>query len=70
METIQLELQPCINELDNELACNVTLPDISLNYSYVAQTQAGDARHALGYFGDKFSDHHSIGLSASIPLGN
>jgi outer membrane protein len=70
METIQLELQLAIDELDVELARNATLPDLSFNYSYVAQTQAGDTGHALGDFGDENSDQHSIGLSASIPLGN
>lgn len=70
METIQLELQLAIDELDIELASNATLPDLAFNYSYAAQTQAGDAARALRDFGDKLSDEHSIGLSASIPLGN
>lgn len=70
METIQLELQLAIDELDIELARNATLPDLRLNYSYAAQTQAGDTGHAIGDFGDRFSDDHSVGLSASIPLGN
>jgi len=70
METIQLELQLAIDELEVEVARNSTLPDLSFNYSFAAQTQAGDAGHALGDFGDKTSDTHSFGLSASIPLGN
>jgi outer membrane protein TolC len=70
METVRLELQLAIDELDIELARNATLPDLSFNYSYAAQTQAGDAGHALGDFGDKFSDDHSVGLSTSVPLGN
>ena len=70
METIQLELQLAIDELDIELASNATLPDLAFNYSYAAQTQSGDAARALGDFRDKLSDEHSIGLSASIPLGN
>jgi outer membrane protein len=53
-----------------ELARNATLPDFSFNYNYFAQTDAVDSMHALGDFGDKTSDQHSIGLSASIPLGN
>jgi len=70
METIQVELQLVIDELDIELARNATLPDLSFRYSHAAQMQVGDAAHALGDFGNKFSDEHSIGLSASIPLGN
>jgi len=70
METVRLELQLAIDELDVELAHNAMLPDLKFNYSYTTQTQAGDAGHALGDFGDKNSDYHSIGLSASIPLGN
>jgi outer membrane protein len=70
METVRLELQLAIDELDVELARNAILPDFSFNYSYIAQTDAADARHALGDFGDKTSNQHSIGLSASIPMGN
>lgn len=70
METIRLELQLAINELDVKLARNATLPDFRFNYSYVAQTDAGDAGHALGDFGDNASDTHSIGFSVHIPLGN
>ncbi len=70
METIQLELQLAVDELDIEVARNSTLPDLSFNYRYAAQTQAGDAGHALGDFGDKTSDTHSFSLSASIPIGN
>ena len=70
METIQLELQLAIDELDIGLARNATLPDLRLNYSYAAQTQAGDTGHALGDFGDRLSEDHLVGLSASIPLGN
>jgi outer membrane protein len=70
METVRLELQLAIDELDVELARNTTLPDLSFNYSYLAQTNAADTMHALGDFGDKTSDQHSIGLSARIPMGN
>ena len=70
METIQLELQLVIDELNVELARNKMLPDLSLSYRYDAQTEAGDAGHALGSFGDKTSDTHSVGLYANIPLGN
>ena len=70
METVRLELQLAIDKLDVELAQNATLPDLRFNYSYATKTQAGDVGHALGDFGDKNSDFHSIGLSASIPIGN
>ena len=70
MDTIQWELQLAIDKLQVELARNRMLPDLSLSYRYDAQTEAGDAEHALGSFGDKTSDTHSVGLYASIPLGN
>lgn len=70
METVRLELQLAIDELDIELTHNAMLPDLRFNYSYAAQTQAGDAGHALGDFGDNTSDDHSIGLSVIVPLGN
>jgi len=70
MDTIRLELQLAIEELDLELTRNAILPELSLRYSYDAQTEAGDIGHALGAFGDKTSDTHFFGLSARIPLGN
>jgi outer membrane protein len=70
MDAIQWELQLAIDKLRVESARNEMLPDLRLSYRYDAQTEAGDMRHALGSFGDKTSDEHYIGLSASIPLGN
>jgi outer membrane protein TolC len=70
METIQWELDLAIEELGLEMARNQILPDLSLSYTYNAGTDAGDIEHALGSFGEKTSDTHSFGLSASIPLGN
>jgi outer membrane protein len=70
METIQLELGLAIEELDLELNRNAILPDLSLNYSYDARTNAGDIGHAFGDFGNKMPDTHFVGLSARIPLGN
>ncbi|MEJ2705384.1 MAG: TolC family protein [Sedimentisphaerales bacterium] len=43
---------------------------LSKSYTYNAATDAVDIEHALGSFGDKTSDTHSFGLSASIPMGN
>ncbi|MBN2315965.1 MAG: TolC family protein [Sedimentisphaerales bacterium] len=70
METVQLELQLAIDELDVEMARNATLPDLRFSYHYTGQAEAGDAGHALGDFGDNTYDEHTFGLSASIPLGN
>lgn len=70
METIQWELHLAIEELGLEITRNAILPDLSLSYTYNAGTNAGDAGHALGSFGEKTSDTHLFGLSASIPLGN
>jgi len=70
METVQWELELAIDELDLELNRNATLPDLSLSYSYDAQTSAGDIGHAFGDFSDKTSDTHLVGLSARIPMGN
>ena len=70
MEAIQWELELAIEELNLEITRNAVLPDLSLSYTYNAGTEAGDIEHALGSFGDKTSDTHSFGLSASIPLGN
>jgi outer membrane protein TolC len=70
MDIIQWELELAIEELGLEVTRNAILPDLSLGYSYDAQTDAGDAGHALGAFGDKTSDTHFFSLSARIPLGN
>jgi outer membrane protein len=70
METIQWELDLAIEELNLEITRNAILPDLDLSYTYNAETNAGDIEHALGSFGEKTSDTHSFGLSASIPLGN
>jgi outer membrane protein TolC len=70
MDTIRWELELAIEELELERTRNALLPDLSLSYTYNARTGAGDIRHALGSFGEKTSDAHSLGLSASIPLGN
>jgi outer membrane protein len=70
METIQWELALAIEELNLEITRNAVLPDLSLSYTYNTATDAGDIGHALEAFGDRTSDAHSLGLSASIPLGN
>jgi outer membrane protein len=70
MESIQWELELAIEELNLEITRNAVLPDLSLSYTYNAATDGGDIEHALGSFGEKTSDTHSLSLSASIPLGN
>jgi outer membrane protein TolC len=70
MDTVQWELELAIEELDLELNRNATLPDLSLSYSYDAQTSAGDIEHAFGDFRNKTSDTHIVSLSARIPMGN
>ncbi len=70
MDTIRLELQLAIDELNVEVARNATLPDLSVSYRYTGQTGADDTGHALGDFGENLSDEHSIGVFANIPLGN
>jgi outer membrane protein len=70
MDTIQWELQLAIDKLRVESARNRMLPDLRLSYRYDTGTEAGDIGHALGSFGDRTSDEHYIGLSASIPMGN
>ncbi len=70
LETIQWELQLAIDELDVERARNDTLPDLSLNYGYTTSTQDNDLGGAFGDFGDESLEGHSVGLFATIPLGN
>jgi outer membrane protein TolC len=70
MDAIQWELALAIEELELERDRNAILPGLDLRYSYNAGTGAGDIEHALGSFGEKTSDSHSLRLSASIPLGN
>lgn len=70
METIQWELQLAIDELDVELARNATLPDLTLSYDYTTSTQSNNLGGAFGQFGDRSFEGHSVGLYATIPLGN
>jgi outer membrane protein len=70
MEMIELEQRLSIDDLNIELARNSTLPDLRLNYTYMARTQSDNLGSALDDFAGNTFDDHSIGLSAVIPLGN
>jgi outer membrane protein TolC len=62
MDLILLELRLAVNELDVELAKNATLPRLDLDYTY--------AGRAFRNITDDPAESHTIGLSATIPLGN
>ena len=71
MEMLELDLQLAIDSSDIEVARNATLPDVAIQYSYgITSNQPGsfvDAyREALNFRYDSWS----VGLAASIPIGN
>jgi len=70
MEVIELEQLLTIDDLNVELARNATLPDLSLNYTYTAQSQDGSIGGAFGDLPGNSFDGHSVGISATVPLGN
>lgn len=70
MEMAQLELQLTIDELDMELTRNAKLPLVMLDYTYRASGQSGTIGRAFGRIAGNSFDNHSVGLSATIPLGN
>jgi outer membrane protein len=70
MEMLELEQLLTIDELNIELARNATLPGLSLNYTYTAQSQEGSVGGAFGDLTSNSFDSHSVGVSATIPLGN
>lgn len=70
METIGSELQLAIDELNVELARNDTLPDLSLGYGYTTSEANSHLGGAFRNFGDESYDSHTLGLYATIPLGN
>jgi outer membrane protein TolC len=70
MEMIELEQSLTIDDLNIELARNSMLPDLTLGYTYTAYAQDGTPRQSFNDLsGDSF-DTHSVGVSATIPLGN
>lgn len=70
MELIELEQLLTIDEMYIELARNSVLPDLTLSYTYRAVSQDDSTQQALEDFSGHPFNNHSIGLSASIPLGN
>jgi len=70
MEMIQLELRLAINDLDVELAENDTLPRLDVDYTYTAAGQARTTGRAVDNVFDRPAEDHSVGVSATVPLGN
>lgn len=70
MDMIRLERQLAIDELDIERARNAILPDVTLTSSYAARNQGSGWADSYNRFADERFENLSVGLSASIPLGN
>ncbi|MHC4602569.1 MAG: TolC family protein [Planctomycetota bacterium] len=70
MDMIQMELSLAIDQLNMELARNAILPDITFGYTYTTRTQSSTIGRTLGHLADSSFPNHSIGLSATIPIGN
>ena len=69
-DMISMELRLAIDEFNIESARNATLPDITFDYNFGARTESGTVGRALENLANDSFSSHSIGLSASIPLGN
>jgi outer membrane protein TolC len=69
-DMISMELGLAIDELNIESARNATLPDVTFNYTFDTRTESGSIGRAFGNLANSSFPGHSIGLSASIPLGN
>ena len=69
-DMIRMELHLAIDEFNIESARNATLPDITFDYNFGARTESGTVGRALENLANDSFSSHSIGLSASIPLGN
>jgi len=69
-DMIQIELRLAIDQLNLELARNATLPEVTLDYTFATRTQSGTIGRAFGQLTNRSFPDHSVGLSASIPLGN
>ncbi|MBN2183571.1 MAG: TolC family protein [Sedimentisphaerales bacterium] len=70
MEMVELEQRLTVDELNLELARNSLLPDVTFSYTYSASAQDSGPVDAFGDLHGNSFDDHSIGISASIPLGN
>ncbi|MGD8499278.1 MAG: TolC family protein [Phycisphaerales bacterium] len=69
-DMISMELGLAIDELNIESARNATLPDVTFDYTFGTRTESGTIGRAFGNLANSSFPSHSIGLSASIPLGN
>lgn len=70
MDMIQLERQLAIDELAIEAARNATLPDVTLSSTYAARNQGTGWANSYNRFTSERFENLSVGLSATIPLGN
>lgn len=70
MEMFQLEQYLKIDDLSIEQARDAMRPDLTLHYTYTAQSDAETLGGALENLAGDTYDDHAIGLSWTIPLGN
>ena len=71
MEVIELDLQLAIDASNIEVARNATLPDIAVRYDFgLNGNQPGSLAKTYESAFNGFYDSWSVGLSASIPIGN
>ncbi|MEN6426929.1 MAG: TolC family protein [Phycisphaerales bacterium] len=70
MELADLEYRLAMNEIGIEQAKNNLLPQLDVSYRFSAGGQAGATGRALENILDNTSTDHSVGLSATVPLGN
>jgi outer membrane protein len=70
MEMVELEQLLTIDDLNIELARNNLLPDLTLSYTYTANTQDASLADTFSKLRGNSFDSHLIGISTSIPLGN
>ena len=70
MEMAQLEFRLAIDEINVELARNRKLPSVTFDYTYRTSAQSETVGRTFERIADSSFDDHSVGLSATIPLGN
>ena len=70
MDMVQLEQTLTLDDLDIELARDALRPNVTLNYTYSARGRNDTVAEAFSRLTSDAADAHSIGLSATIPLGN
>ncbi len=70
MELANLEFSLAMNDIGIEQAKNNLLPQLDLDYTFSAGGQSDAASRALENLFDDSSMDYSVGLSATIPLGN